>query len=73
MPESARWLRRATASCTRVAARLREIGRGATGVDAYANYLEHHLAHHPETPPKSREAFFRANLVSRWEGVRRCC
>jgi uncharacterized short protein YbdD (DUF466 family) len=57
----------------RVGAVLRDVLAGAAGTDAYANYLEHHRAHHPADTPLSRESFFRQRLDARWEGVRRCC
>ena len=54
-------------------ARLRDIVTGASGLSAYEHYRAHLRAHHPEVLPMSREAFFRADLKARWEGVRRCC
>jgi len=43
------------------------------GDAAYAGYLAHQRAHHPDTPPLSRAAFHRAETDRRWNGVRRCC
>jgi len=57
----------------RLGARLRDIVTGASGLRAYEQYRAHLRAHHPEVLPMSREAFFRADLTLRWEGVRRCC
>ncbi|MGB5131393.1 MAG: YbdD/YjiX family protein [Steroidobacteraceae bacterium] len=57
----------------RSGARLRDIFTGASGLAAYEQYLAHLHAHHPGVIPMSREAFFRADLTARWEGVRRCC
>ena len=54
-------------------ARMRDIVDGASGLSAYEHYLAHVLAHHPGTPPLSREEFFRADMTARWDGVRRCC
>ena len=62
--------RQALAGC---GARLCDIIAGASGLAAYEQYRAHLFAHHPELVPMSREAFFRADLQSRWEGVRRCC
>lgn len=56
-----------------VAARIRDIVTGASGLAAYEHYLSHLQMHHPDTRPMSREAFFRAEVAARWEGVRRCC
>ena len=52
---------------------LRDVAAGATGAQAYAQYLAHLARHHPELQPLSRAAFFRSELASRWDGVRRCC
>jgi uncharacterized short protein YbdD (DUF466 family) len=62
-----------TAALARVGAALRDVVVGASGSDAYANYLAHQRRHHPDTPPLSREAFAVADQAARWEGVRRCC
>ncbi len=65
---------------SRLAARLAalcgvlvDVVRGAAGADAYDHYLAHLSRHHPERTPQTREEFFRRELVSRWDGVRRCC
>jgi uncharacterized short protein YbdD (DUF466 family) len=52
---------------------LRDVIRGATGADAYANYLAHLERHHPDRRPLSRGDFFRRELSARWDGIRRCC
>jgi uncharacterized short protein YbdD (DUF466 family) len=52
---------------------LRDVIRGATGADAYTQYLAHLERHHPDRQPPSREDFFRRELSSRWDGIRRCC
>ncbi|MBY0355897.1 MAG: YbdD/YjiX family protein [Rickettsiales bacterium] len=39
----------------------------------YARYLAHHKAHHPETAPLSRAAWFRAEQERQWQQIRRCC
>ncbi|MGH8135817.1 MAG: CstA-like transporter-associated (seleno)protein [Steroidobacteraceae bacterium] len=52
---------------------MRDIVDGASGLLAYEHYLAHLSAHHPGMPPMSREAFFRADMSARWDGVRRCC
>jgi uncharacterized short protein YbdD (DUF466 family) len=57
----------------RLGARLQDVVTGASGLLAYEQYRAHLRAYHPEIPPMSREAFFRADLTARWEGVRRCC
>jgi uncharacterized short protein YbdD (DUF466 family) len=76
VPESARfrdWLVGTGRRVSRFPAVLREVWTGATGGDAYANYLGHQRAHHPDAAPLSRGDFFRAEQRARWEGVRRCC
>ena len=60
-------------SLRKVVVPLRDIIRGAAGMDAYDQYRRHLARHHPGQPPLSREDFFRRELVSRWQGVRRCC
>jgi uncharacterized short protein YbdD (DUF466 family) len=52
---------------------VREIVRGAAGLDAYERYLEHLRTRHPGAQPMTREEFFRADMAMRWNGVRRCC
>lgn len=47
--------------------------RRLSGDDAYERYLAHHAAHHPETPPLTREAFFKEWQDNKWKGVKRCC
>lgn len=43
------------------------------GEAAYANYLAHLRAHHPEATPLNRDEFHRREQQRRWDGVRRCC
>ena len=52
---------------------FRDVVRGASGTQAYAQYVAHLAQHHPDRQPLSREAFFRHELTVRWEGIRRCC
>ncbi len=52
---------------------VREIVRGAAGLDAYEQYLGHLRTRHPGAKPMTREEFFRADMATRWNGVRRCC
>ena len=61
--------------------RLHHRLRGALGLwlgqlnggAAYANYLAHLRAHHPEETPLGRDEFHRREQQRRWDGVRRCC
>lgn len=57
----------------RASSALRDVIVGASGLDAYGNYVAHLKRHHPERSPLSREAFAAQDLVARWTGVRRCC
>lgn len=43
------------------------------GDEAYARHLAHWRREHPDAPPPSRVAFYRAEEERRWSGVRRCC
>ena len=43
------------------------------GDTAYAAYLAHLHARHPECTPPSRAEFHRQEIERRWNGVRRCC
>lgn len=52
---------------------MHDVVAGASGIRAYEQYLAHMRAHHPEAATMSREAFFRADLTARWDGIRRCC
>ena len=45
--------------------------RGVVGERAYENYLAHHTAQHPDTPPMSEREFWR-QLGDR-EPPARCC
>lgn len=47
--------------------------RQLSGDDAYERYLQHHAEHHVETPPLSREAFFKQWQDGKWKGIKRCC
>jgi uncharacterized short protein YbdD (DUF466 family) len=47
--------------------------RQLSGDDAYDRYLAHHAAHHQDTPPMSRAAFFRKWQDNQWKGTKRCC
>jgi uncharacterized short protein YbdD (DUF466 family) len=47
--------------------------RRLSGDDAYERYLAHHAAHHSDTPPLGREAFFKQWQDNKWKGVKRCC
>lgn len=56
--------------------RLQQLWRAVrrlSGDDAYERYLTHLAAHHPETPPLSREEFFKQWQDDKWKGVKRCC
>lgn len=60
-------------AAARVLAACRDIVRGAAGADAYGQYVAHLATFHPEQQPLTREAYFRQESVTRWEGMRRCC
>ena len=48
--------------------------RQLSGDDAYERYLQHHQQHYAqESPPLSREAFFKQWQERKWSGVKRCC
>ena len=49
--------------------------RQLSGDDAYERYLHHWHTHHASdtSAPQSREAFFKAELERKWNGVKRCC
>lgn len=47
--------------------------RRLSGDDAYERYVAHHKAHHADTPPLDRAAWFRGEQQRKWDGVRRCC
>ena len=69
-----RRLARATAARgARLRAAARDFLIGCAGLDDYARYLTHQRCHYAEQAPLSRDAFFRRELVVRWDGVRRCC
>ncbi|HEU4652953.1 MAG TPA: YbdD/YjiX family protein [Steroidobacteraceae bacterium] len=42
-------------------------------VDAYARYLSHHAAHHPQEVPLSRRDFYLKEQQRKWSGISRCC
>ena len=64
---------RARGAFGQVRAALRDVLVGASGADAYGNYVAHLRRHHPGQTPLSRAAFGAADLSARWNGVRRCC
>lgn len=66
-------LRPSLARARRALAALRDVWIGASGGDAYRNYLAHLHAHHPGATPMSHERFAREQLIARWDGVKRCC
>ncbi|QGK69324.1 putative selenoprotein [Allosaccharopolyspora coralli] len=39
-----------------------QIARGIVGETAYEQYLEHHRAHHPDTPALGEREFWRAHI-----------
>ncbi|HUL10952.1 MAG TPA: YbdD/YjiX family protein [Methylococcaceae bacterium] len=49
--------------------------RTLSGEDAYERYLGHWREHHARAgeEPLSRQAFFKAELERKWNGVKRCC
>ena len=47
--------------------------RRLSGDDAWERYLVDHAEHHPDTPPLSREAFFKQWQDDKWKGIKRCC
>ena len=47
--------------------------RWLNGDTAYAQYLRHLAAAHPERVAPSRATFYRMEIERRWQGVRRCC
>lgn len=57
------------------------LGRALTdalcGMRNYENYLQHQREHHPDTPPLSREQFFKEALDAKYgqqKGkITRCC
>lgn len=55
--------------------RIRDFVREISGDDAYERYLAHWQKHHAEQggEPQTREAFFKAELERKWNGVKRCC
>ncbi len=40
---------------------------------AYENYLQHHVKHHPNTPPLDKKSFFEAQQKNKWSRINRCC
>lgn len=56
--------------------RLKAFWRGVrrlSGDDAYERYLQHHLEHHPNQAPLSKQAFFKQWQDAKWNGIKRCC
>ena len=49
--------------------------RALSGEDAYDRYLAHWREHHARKGEEAlgREAFFKAELERKWNGVKRCC
>jgi uncharacterized short protein YbdD (DUF466 family) len=47
--------------------------RTLLGDDAYARYLRHCRARHPDAEPLDRRAFYASELDRRWKQVSRCC
>jgi len=47
--------------------------RWLNGDAAYAAYVAHLRAAHPDRAIPTRAAFYRAETERRWNGVRRCC
>jgi uncharacterized short protein YbdD (DUF466 family) len=49
--------------------------REISGDDAYERYLVHWQKYHAESEakPQTRQAFFKAALERKWNGVKRCC
>jgi uncharacterized short protein YbdD (DUF466 family) len=41
--------------------------------DAYARYLAHRQAHHPDEPVLSRRDFYLRTQERKWSRVNRCC
>ncbi len=47
--------------------------RHLTGDDAYERYLVRHQKQHAGQPPLDRRAFYIAEQLRKWDGVKRCC
>jgi Uncharacterized small protein len=49
--------------------------RKITGDDAYERYLAHWRTHHADdgSTPLDRKAFYKAEQMRKWNGMRRCC
>ncbi len=62
-----------TRALIRVRDALADLLRGAFGAGGYERYRAHHAAHHGDTPPLDRAAWFRRREAERWTGVNRCC
>lgn len=52
---------------------LAALWRQLNGDTAYADYCRHLATQHVQHAPLDRGAFYQAELVRRWNGVRRCC
>jgi len=52
---------------------LWRVVRRLSGDDAYERYLIHHVSHHQDEIPLSKEAFFKQWQDEKWNGVKRCC
>ena len=58
----------------RAAHAVRWYVRGVVGADAYERYLEHQQRVHPDVPPMSEKAFWRAHTDDRDKNPKmRCC
>jgi len=58
-----------------IARRLTETADLMVGLPDYDAYVAHATRHHPDTPPMSRDAFFRNRQAARYatSGGFRCC
>ena len=52
---------------------LAALWRQFNGDTAYADYCQHLATHHASQAPLSRGEFYQAELVRRWNSIRRCC
>lgn len=58
--------------CNKIVTLWRAV-RHLSGDDAYERYLAQHAEYHPDTPPLTREEFFKQWQDAKWKGVKRCC
>jgi uncharacterized short protein YbdD (DUF466 family) len=47
--------------------------RRLVGDDAYEQYCQHHVRHHPEQPLLGRRDYYLSAQQRKWGGVNRCC